>query len=127
MPPCFPRIAIQEIRHQQGDIFFSLPQSGHLDGKDVEPIIQVAPEGAGSDGSLQVAIGGGNNPHIGLRGAGSSDALKFAFLKNPQKRDLGFRRELANFVEEDGAFLSQFKAPETALSCPREGSLLMAK
>src|SRR5580700_5092896 len=110
MSPCFPCIAIQEIGDQQGDVFSSLPQSGHLDGKDVEPIIQVAPKGTRSDGSLQVAIGCGDHPHIGPNGSASSDALKFAFLKNPQKSDLSFCRELSNFVEEDRAFLCQFKA-----------------
>ncbi len=110
MSSCFPGIAIQEIGDKQGDVFSAFPQSGHLDGKDVEPIVQVAPKGTSGDGSLQVAIGCGNHPHIGLYGAGSSDALKFALLKNPRKSDLGFRRELANFVEEDRAFLCQFKA-----------------
>src|SRR5271165_3582582 len=119
MPACFPCVPIQKIRDKQGDVFSSLLQSRHLDRKDVEPIVQVAPKRTRSDGSLQVAIGSGNNPHIGLHGTGSSDALKFAFLKNPQKSDLSVWREFANFVEEDRAFLCQFKASYTTLSRPR--------
>ena len=82
----------------------------HLNGKDVQPVKQVAAECTRGDGSLQVAIGGGDHPHIGPNGSGSSDALKFVFLKNPQKSNLSFGRKLSNFVEEDRAFLCQFKA-----------------
>ena len=66
----------------------------HLNGKDVQPVKQVAAERTRCDRGLQVAIGGGDHPHIGPNGSGSSDALKFAFLKNPQKSDLSFRREV---------------------------------
>ena len=85
-------------------------RGGHLDGKDVQPVIQVASEGTRGDGSLQVSIGGGDHPHIGPNGSASSDALKFAFLQNPQKSDLSFGRKLPNLVEEDRAFFGQFKA-----------------
>jgi hypothetical protein len=110
MPSRFPRIAIQEIGDKQGDVFSSVPQRGHLDGKDVEPIIQIAPKGTRSDSSLQIAIGSGHDPNVGWDGSGSSDALEFAFLKNPQKSDLSFGRKLANFIEEESAFLCQLKA-----------------
>ena len=110
MPACFPCVPIHEIRNKQGNVFGSFPQRRQLNGKDVQPVKQVAAELARFDRGLQIAIGGGDHPHIGPNDSASSDALKFAFLQNPQKSDLSFGRKLSNLVEEDRAFLRQFKA-----------------
>src|SRR3984885_2486201 len=127
MPACFPCVPIQEVGDKQGNVFASLPQGRQLYGKDVQPVKQVAAELARFDRGLQVAIGGGGHPHVGPNGSASSDALKFAFLKEPQKSNLSFCREFSYVVQEERAFLRQFEASQTPLRCPREGALLMAK
>ena len=71
------------------------------------------------DRELQVAVGGGDHPHIGANLSRFSDALKFTLLNNPLKRNLSFRGEFSNFVEEDTAVLCQLKASQTTQSCPR--------
>src|SRR4051794_17221736 len=124
---CFARVTIQEIGDKQRDIVLSLPESGHLDGEDVQPIVQIAPKDACGDGSFQVAIGSGDHSHIGLNRSASPHTLKFAFLKHPQESNLSFCREFANLIEKDSAFLGQFKAPQATLSCSCKGALFMTK
>ena len=85
-------------------------KGGHLNRKNVEPVKQVAPEHARGDGSLQVAVSGGNHPNIGSDGSGSTDTLKFVFLQNTQESDLGFGRKFSDFIKEDRASFGQFKA-----------------
>src|SRR5229473_6381650 len=120
-------VTINEILDQQGNVFSSFSQCGNFNRKDVEPVKQVAPEPARSDGSLQIAVRSSNHPDIGLDGSSSTDALKLVFLQNTQERNLGLGWKLSDFVEEDRASFGQLKAPQAPLSCPCEGALLMAE
>ena len=52
---------------------------------------------------------------------------EFVFLQNPQESDLGLGRKLSHLIEEDRAPFGQLKAPNTPLSCSREGAFLMAE
>src|SRR5260370_5960353 len=124
---CFPCVTIDEVLDQHGNIFSSLPERGDLNGKNVEPVKEVAPEHTLSDGGLQIAVSSRNHPDIGLDGSSSTDTFEFVFLQNMQERDLGLGRELSEFIEEDRAPLGQLTAPQAPLSCPREGALLMAE
>src|SRR5260370_3225342 len=107
----FPRVAIDEVSDQHRNIFPSFPQRRHLDRKNVEPIKEVTPKGARTDGRLQVTVGGGNHANIRPDGSSSTDTFEFMFLQNTQESDLGLDWKLADFIEEDGASLSQLKTP----------------
>src|SRR5713101_3542485 len=84
---CFPCVTIDEVLDQQGNVFSSFSQCRNFNRKDVEPVKQVAPEHARSDGSLQIAVSGSNHSNIGLDGSGSTDTFEFVFLQNTQERD----------------------------------------
>src|SRR5579862_5312487 len=127
MPACISCVAIQEISDKQEDVFPSFPQGRDLNRKNVEPVKQVAPERSRSDGSLQITVGGGNHANIGPHGSSATDTLKFVFLQNTQKRDLGFGGKLSNLVKEDSAPFGQFKASQTPLGGPSERAFLMAE
>src|SRR5271170_3477213 len=107
---CFPCETINEVLNQQGNVFSSFAQRRHLDWKDVEPVKQVAPEGAGGDGSVQIAVRGGDHPDIGSDGSSRADTFKFPFLQNSQEGDLGLGRKLSDLVEEDRAAFGQLEA-----------------
>src|SRR6266852_8870342 len=94
---CFPREPIDEVLHQQRNVFLSFPQRRHLDRKNVEPVKEVAPKCASSDSRLQVTVRGSNHPNIRSDGYSSTDTLEFMFLQNTQKSDLGFGRKLSDF------------------------------
>src|SRR6202008_591256 len=60
----FPRVTIDEVLNQHGNIFQPVPQRRHLDRKNVEPVKEVAPEHARSNGSLQIAVSSSDHPNI---------------------------------------------------------------
>src|SRR5207237_1661579 len=86
---CFPCETVNEVLDQQGNVFSSFTQRRHLNRKNVEPVKQVAPERARSDGSLQVAVSGSNHPNIISDGSGPTDTLKFVPLYNTQQANPG--------------------------------------
>jgi hypothetical protein len=106
----FSRIAIEEVFNQQGDVLFSFSKSRNFNRKYVEPEEQVAAKLAVRDGGLQVAVSRRNDPNISSDGGSSADTLKFVFLQNTQQSNLGFGREISNFVKEDRASVGQFEA-----------------
>src|SRR5260370_36536810 len=90
----------------------------------LDTVKDVAPEHARSDSSLQVAVGSGNHPNIGLDGPSSTDTLEFVFLQNTQQSDLRIGRKLPNFIEKDRASFGHLERPQPPLSCPRNAALL---
>jgi uncharacterized membrane protein YphA (DoxX/SURF4 family) len=60
--------------------------------------------------TAQIAVSSRNDPTIGWDGASSAHTLKFVFLQNTQQSNLGFGREISNFVKEDRAPVGQFEA-----------------
>ena len=61
-------------------------------------------------GSLrEIVVGGGDYPDIELDALGAAYALKFAFLKHPQKLGLQQWGQLANLIQEDGPALSRLE------------------
>jgi hypothetical protein len=98
-PPCFEppldrpgvlNLILGQFSQAEPGHFWQAPK--HLYRKHVQPVKQVTAERTRSDLRLEVAIGGGDHPNIGAYGPGSSDALKFSFLENPQKSNLRFGR-----------------------------------
>jgi hypothetical protein len=107
----FPRETINEVLHQHGNVFSSFTQRRHLNRKYIEPVKQVAPERARSDGSLQVAVRGSNHPNISFDRSGSADSFEFVFLQNTQESYLGLGWKLSDLIEEDRASSGQLKTP----------------
>ena len=120
-------ITIDEVLHQQRNIFFSLAQRPDLDGKHLKPIEEIAPKRLIDHGSTQVAISRSNHPNIGADGLSSTDTLEFPLLENAQKSTLHFRRKLADLVEEDRPSFGELKSAEPPLQSTCKCSLLMAK
>src|SRR6202041_999251 len=102
---CLPCVAIDKILDEHGDVVPSFPQRRDLNRKNVEPVKQVAPERARGDGSVQIAVSGGNQANIGPDGSCATDTFKFVFLQNTQEGDLSLGRKLADFIEENRASL----------------------
>src|SRR5260370_42023358 len=108
---CFLGVTINEILDQHGDVFSSFSQGGNFNGKDVEPVKEVAPEHARIDGSLQIPVSSSNHSNISSNGSCSTDTLKLVLLQDTQERDLRLGRKLSDFIEENRASFGQLKAP----------------
>src|SRR5439155_21529446 len=87
---CFSCEMSDEGLDQQGNVFSSFPQRRNLNRKNVEAVKQIAAKCTSSDGSLQVAIGGGDDPYVSADKLIATHTLKLMFLQNTQQRNLSF-------------------------------------
>src|SRR5258708_19136320 len=112
---CFTRITIDEVLNQYGNVFRPFTQRRHLSRENVEPVKEVTPERARSDGRFQIAVSSGNHPNIRSDGSSSTDTTEFVFLQNAQKSDLGLGGKLSHLIQEEGG---SFRPPQTSLTPP---------
>ena len=80
--PRLTRVAVDEIFNQKRDVFSSLAQGRHVDGKDIEAVVEVAAKRALLNKLLQVSIGGGDHAHVGTNDPITADPLKLPLLQN---------------------------------------------
>src|SRR5579863_5665309 len=104
---------------ERDNIGAPLAQRRQRNAHHVEPVIQIFAKYFFADRRFQVAIGSGENAEITANGLRPADPLEGMLLQNPQQLGLEIRRELTDFVEEDGAGLGHFKT--TGLAADRTG------
>src|ERR1043166_3117325 len=92
-----------EETDQQRDVFLALPERRDRDGENIETVEQVLPELPLADLFLQVAVGGGDDPHVDFDRAGITQSLELAFLDDPEQPGLQLQGHLADLVEQYGA------------------------
>ena len=85
----------------------ALAQRGHPNRDDVQPIEQVLAEAALLDGLFEVAVGRGNDPHVGPARFGFAHALIFLLLQQPEQLGLDFERQLADLIQKERAAVRQ--------------------
>src|SRR5215469_703642 len=57
----------------------------------------------------------------------TSHTLELSFLQYPQKCNLGFHGEFADFIEEQRSAIRSFKPSDSPLHCAGEGALLVTE
>jgi hypothetical protein len=97
------RVAADEVVDQQRHVVQVLAQRRRADRDHVQAVVEVLAEAAGGDLLLEVAVGGGDHPHVDPHRALRADRLDLAVLQHPQHLGLGAGRHVADLVEEDGA------------------------
>ena len=75
------RVLLQEEVDQDGDVVAALAQRRHVDGEDVDAVVEVVAEAAVRDHRAQVAVGRGDDAHVNLDGARAADATNLALLQ----------------------------------------------
>src|SRR5205823_4966753 len=98
-----------EVVGEQRYVVPSLAQRGHLEGDDVESVVQVLTKAALFDRLLQVPVRRSDDAHVNSYGARAADALELALLKDAQQLRLHRRRHLADLVEEERAAVGDFE------------------
>ena len=73
-------IFFDEMIHQQGNVFLPLSQGGHANGNHVQAIIEIFAKSSFRYSLVQIAIGGGNHPHVNLDLAAATHWSHQAFL-----------------------------------------------
>src|SRR5690606_32834884 len=104
-----------------------LAQGRNVDGKDVEPVVEILAKCPVAHRLAQVAIGRGNDADIHLLRPGGADRLELSFLEDAKQLGLELQRQLADLVEEDRSAVGEGKAPLALLGGAGEGALLVAE
>src|SRR3989442_1906455 len=90
-----------KMRGKLRNVFAAFRECGHLQWKDVQAVKQIFPESSFFDLLAQIAVGGGNDPHIHLDHSASTEPLDLSSLNHAQKIRLHVERKLTDFVQED--------------------------
>ena len=113
-----------KVMCERQDILPVLGKPRQGNGHDVQPVEQIGTEAASLDFLRQIAIGGGDDPHIGgLLAAGAEAAIAAAF-QEPQELGLERQRHLADLIEKQRAALRRLDKARTRLCGPGESSAL---
>jgi hypothetical protein len=112
---------------EEGNVFPALTQRGERNGKDMQALPEVFPEGSLPHFRLQVPVGGGNDADIHLQGAGALQAFELPILDQPQQLGLEGRGQLPDFVQEHDTAVGQFEAAQLFGQGAGEGPLFMAE
>ncbi|MNJ45961.1 hypothetical protein D3C77_410800 [compost metagenome] len=101
---------------QRRQVIQAFTQWRHLDRQDVEPVVQVGAKLAAGHGCGQVGGGRGNDPHVAAHHLVGAHRLVFFFLQHAQQFALQRQRHVADFVEKQGATLSQLQLARAAFA-----------
>src|SRR5262249_53849892 len=93
----------------------------------MQTVVQVAAERSFFDHLFQISVRGCDNAHINLLRTRAAEALEFMLLQNAQKLRLQIEWDVSDFVKEQSALISQFKAAGFAHDGAGEGAFFMAE
>ena len=74
-----------EVMREVGYIIATLAKRWNANREHAETVVQVRSERVGLDGSLQILIRGGDDPHVYFNRASRADAVHLPFLQDSQK------------------------------------------
>ncbi len=96
-----------------------------MQGDDVDPIKEIAPEAVPRHFALQILVGRRDNPDVDLDDLVAADAPQLLALQEPQQLDLHLLAHLADLVQEDRAPVGHLEQALVLLDRPGEGALLV--
>ena len=112
---------------ERRNVFLVLAQRRNIDGDHVEAVVEILAERAFFERGAQVAVGGGDQADIHFERFRAAEPLEFALLQDAQQLHLDGGRHVADFVEEQRAFVGQLEFSGLARSGAGEGALLVAE
>ena len=100
-----------------------LPERGHLDHEDRDPVVEVLPEQALRDSGLEVLVGRGDEPDVRPDGLRPAHLGELARLNDAKELGLQRRAQLAELVDEQRPGVGQREDALAMLRRAGEGSL----
>src|ERR1700722_5915424 len=117
----------QKMRSEYRNVVPAFAQRRDFQGKNAQPVVQIRAEPPLTDEAIEVVIGGGNDAHLGVTCAVTTDRLKLAVLQHAEQLGLHFWRQIADLVEKKSAAVRQLKAPDSIGHGPAKGALNVTK
>jgi len=108
-------------------IFEALSQRRNFDGENAKTVIEVEAETPCFGLREEIAIGSSYETDLYRSRALVSHALKLPFLQNAQQLALQVERDFPDFIEKQGAIVSQLEAADTILDGASERTADMAE
>ncbi len=105
--------------HQQRNIVGTFAQRRQVDGEHVEPIVEIAAEFPVDNHLLEIAVGGGDQPDVGLDQLVAPQTFELLLLEDAQQFRLQLQRHIAHFIKEQGAFCPPARSGRYAGHWPR--------
>jgi hypothetical protein len=116
---------LDKVARQQRYVFAALPQWWNIQGKNVQPIIEVGAKFALFHHRLQVPVRSGYESDVGPDGPIAPNALEFLVLDGAEQLRLEFERHFADLVEKERSLMCQFEASDLLRHRSGEGALLV--
>ena len=107
---------------ERQDVVPALAQRRHVQLDDLEPVVEILPEGAAGDPVGEVAVGGGHDAHVDLPALVLADAPDLPLLERPQELDLHARRDLADLVQQQRPAVGRLEQARPVLGRAGEGA-----
>ena len=95
---------------QQGDILDTFPQWRHLNGKHIQPVVQVLAKRTFGNSLLKIAMRGGDDPGVDGNRPRTSQPFDLTLFQDPQKLDLHLGRQVPDLVEKDRRAVGQLES-----------------
>ena len=86
-----PRKLVDEMMDERGNIVRPFAQRRHLDGKDIQPVVEIAAEQSIGDHLLEIAVRRRDQPHVNPLSACAPQPLELLFLQCAQQLRLNLR------------------------------------
>ena len=118
---------LQEVVGQLGDVLRAFAQGGNDDLQHAEPEVEVAAESALGHVLFQVAVRGGDHPHVDLDRLAAADALEGMPFQHAEELGLDAGAHLADFVEHQRALVGGLELADLPLGGPGERAPLVAE
>src|SRR5450631_2254839 len=110
-PFIFLGILLEEVLHQQWNVFAALPQRWQINADYVEAVKQIFAEAAFFYHLAKIHVGGGDDAHVHLNLLHAAQMHELAILQHPQNLALRVHAHGADFVEEERATVGNFEQP----------------
>src|SRR5215470_2767581 len=121
-PPRAPARLAQEIVGEGGNVLGAVAKGRQTDGKDVQPVVEIATKATNGHVGLEIGVGGGDDADVHAASAPAPDPSHLALLEHAEKTLLHGGRRLAHLVEEDGASVGLLEETLALAGGAREGA-----
>ena len=113
----------EKVHGEDRDVLASLPQRRYVERHHAQTIEEILPELPARDQRPEIAVGGGDDPHVHPEAPGASHTLDLVLLEDPEELRLDARADLADLVEEAGAGVRRLEEPALVDHRSGEGAL----
>src|SRR4029079_16845351 len=104
-----------------------LAQGREIDVEDIEPIVEIVPELAELDRLAELAVSGGEHPHVHPYRLGAAHPEERPAFEHAEQLHLHAERDLADLVQKDCPLVRELESPQAPLGRAGERALFVTE